>query len=122
MDALHTVLVVDDVPLVRLLVADYLRGCGLRVIEAANADEAILVLEAEVPIDVVFADINMPGRRDGFGLAQWVRESRPDIKVVLGSGGAGTVEKATALGHEGPIIAKPYDLPELERRLRALLD
>jgi CheY-like chemotaxis protein len=66
-------LVVDDVPLVRMLVADYLRGCGMRVIEAANGDEAILVLQADVAVDAVFADVNMPGYKDGFSLAQWVR-------------------------------------------------
>jgi CheY-like chemotaxis protein len=121
-DALPAMLVVDDVPLVRLLVAGYLRECGMRVIEAANADEAIRVLETDVLVDVVFADVNMPGRHDGFGLARWVRDNRPGTGVVLGSGVAETAEKAKALGHEGPIVAKPYNLPELERRLRALIN
>jgi len=117
----HALLVVEDVPLVRMLVADYLRGCGMRVIEAANSDEAILILQSDVAVDAVFADVNMPGYQDGFSLAQWVRKNRPDMKMILGSGVAGVTDKAAALGHEGPIIAKPYDLIEVERRLRAVL-
>lgn len=93
----------------------------MRVIEAANTDEAILVLEADIPVEAVFADVNMPGYQDGFSLAQWVHKNRPDIKMILGSGVAGTPDKAAALGYDGPIIAKPYDLIEVERRLRALL-
>ena len=65
------------------------------------ADEAIIVLEADIAVDLVFADINMPGTKDGLGLAQWLHDSRPDIKMVLGSGVAGAAEKAKTLGHVG---------------------
>jgi len=122
MAAPPTVLVVEDVTLVRLLVADYLRSRNFRVIEASGADEAMIVLEADIAVDLVFADINMPGTKDGLGLAQWLHENRPDIKMVLGSGVAGAAEKAERLGYLGPIVDKPYDLPQLERRLRAALD
>lgn len=120
-DAKPTVLVVDDVILVRLLVADYLRESGFRVAEAGSADEAMRIIGAKIPVDIVFADVNMPGSADGFELAQWVRQNHPNIKVVLGSGVAGTTEKATALRYEGPIVTKPYDRHELERRLREVL-
>jgi CheY-like chemotaxis protein len=116
-----TVLAVEDVILVRLLVADYLRDCGFAVIEAASADEAILILSSDISVDVVFADVNMPGSVDGFGLAKWVSEQRPEIRIVLGSGVAETAEKAAALCHEGTIVSKPYDLPKLERQLRDAL-
>ena len=122
-DGQPTVMVVEDVLLVRHLVAGYLRECGFRVIEAISADEAIRLLETEVTsVDLVFADINMPGTVDGFGLAQWTQQNRSNIKVVLGSGMSGIGEKAAALCHEGPIISKPYDLRKLEHRLRHILD
>jgi CheY-like chemotaxis protein len=116
-----TVLVVEDVVLVRLLVVDYLRACGFQVIEAGNTDEAIRVLRARRPIDVVFTDVNMPGVEDGFGLMRWTRRNAPEVKVILGSGVADTTERAAALGYRGPIIAKPYNHLELERRLRDTL-
>jgi CheY-like chemotaxis protein len=117
-----TVLVVEDVALVRLVVTDYLRESGFRVIEAGNTEDAINVLGTHGPIDIIFADVNMPGVEDGFGLARWVRQNLASVKVVLGSGVAGTAEKAAALHyHDGPIIPKPYDLPRLQRHLHAVL-
>jgi len=67
----ETVLVVDDEVLIRMVISEYLRDCGYKVIEAANADEAILLLQQEeLTIDVVFTDIEMPGSMDGWGLSR----------------------------------------------------
>jgi CheY-like chemotaxis protein len=116
-----TILVVEDDVLVRSIVAAYLRECGFDVIEANGADEAVRVLQAEVRVDIVFSDIQMPGSMDGFGLAQWVRRERPWLKVILTSGAARTAREAGDLCESGPILAKPYDHAELERHIRALL-
>ena len=109
-----TVLVVEDDVLVRSLVAAYLRESCFDVIEANSADEAIRVLQADVPVDIVFSDIQMPGSMDGFGLAQWVHRERPWLKVILTSGAARTAKQAG-------VLAKPYDHAELERHIRSLL-
>lgn len=116
-----TVLVVEDDVLVRNIVAAYLRECGYDVIEASGADEAIRVLQADVRVDIVFSDVNMPGSMDGFGLAQWVRHERPWLKVILTSGAARTAKEAGDLCEHGPMLAKPYDHAELERNIRSLL-
>ena len=80
----ETVLVAEDEVLLRLTIAAYLRDCGYKVIEAADADEAVLVLQQpELGIDVLFTDIEMPGAMDGFGLAQWTRANRPGLDVIL---------------------------------------
>ena len=68
-----SVLVVEDDVLVRTVVAAYLRECGFGVVESVSADEAVRVLEAGIRVDIVFSDVNMPGKLDGFGLAQWIR-------------------------------------------------
>ena len=116
-----TILVVEDDVLVHNLVAAYLRECGYDVLEANGADEAIRVLQADVPVDVVFSDIQMPGSMDGFGLAQWVRRERPWLKVILTSGAPRTAKEAGDLCEQGPVLAKPYDHAELERHIRTLL-
>jgi response regulator RpfG family c-di-GMP phosphodiesterase len=68
--SVQTGLVVEDEVFVRMVISEYLRGCGYRVIEAANADEALIVLERlEIAVDVVFSDIEMPGSIGGFELA-----------------------------------------------------
>lgn len=59
----------------------------------------------------------MPGAMDGFGLASWVRQNRPGVRVVLTSGVVQANEAAAALCDEGP-IAKPYDLGDLANRIR----
>ena len=78
----ETVLIVEDEVLIRLVISEYLRDCGYRVIEAANADEALVVLkQEELVIDIVLSDVEMPGSMDGFGLARWIREHRTGLDV-----------------------------------------
>jgi CheY-like chemotaxis protein len=85
-------------------ISQYLRDCGYKVIEAANADEAMTVLlHKETVIDIVFTDIEMPGTLDGFGLARWVRDHRPGVDVILAGTLPRTVEQAKELCGEGPI-------------------
>jgi CheY-like chemotaxis protein len=116
-----TVLVVVDEVLVRMAVSEYLRECGYNVVETSDAHEAIEVMTSDVAVDVAFSDIAMPGSLDGFGLAQWIRRERPEIKVILSSGVARSAKAAGELCQEGPMLAKPYEHADLERRIRALL-
>ena len=118
----QTVLVVEDEVLIRLVIADYLRECGYRVHEAASADEAIVVLESrDVSVDIVFSDVIMPGRMDGFGLARWVRANRPQIDIVLTSGIDRSAEVAGMLCQGGPLLEKPYEPQKVADRIKQLL-
>jgi CheY-like chemotaxis protein len=81
-----TVLSVEDELLVRLTVAEELREAGMRVIEAANADEAIQHLRAENWVDFIFADVELPGSMNGLKLAQRVRADFPHLKLLITSG------------------------------------
>lgn len=115
------ILVVEDEVLIRLVIAEYLRDCGYAVIEAGNAQDAIALFQANVEVDVVFTDVQMPGGLDGFGLAQWVRRHRPGTPVILTSGVAKASEAAETLCEDGPLLQKPYDSDEVGRRIRQLL-
>jgi CheY-like chemotaxis protein len=117
----ETVLVVEDDVLVRMPIAQYLRDCGYRVIEAVNADEAMTVLSHEATrVDIVFSDIKMPGTVDGFGLANWIRQHRPGIDVLLTGTVARTVGTAQHLCAQAP-VAKPYDAKSVHDHIRRLL-
>jgi len=116
-----TVLVVDDEVLIRMAISEYLCDCGFRVVEARSGDEAILVLQAGVTVDVVFAEVHMPGERDGIDLAHWVRRERPGVKVILTSGVARAAREADHLCAEASLIAKPYDQEDLQLRIHELL-
>jgi CheY-like chemotaxis protein len=109
------VLVVEDEVLLRDVTADYLEDCGFSVLQAANADEAVGLLQRNRDVGAVFSDIQMPGSMNGLGLAHWITETLPDVKVLLTSG---QVLPATA--REWSLLAKPYDLAEVEHRLREM--
>jgi len=113
------VLVIEQDVLIRASVSAYLRQCGFRVIEASDADEAFAVLQSEAKVAVVFSDVGITG--DGFGLAQWVRRERPNVKIVLSSGFKRSAEEAGKLCQEGPHLKEPYDHAILEREIRELL-
>jgi CheY-like chemotaxis protein len=116
----ETILVVEDDVLVRMPIAQYLRGCGYKVIEAVSADEAMAVLlHRETVVDVVFSDIEMPGSIDGFGLAKWIREHRPGLDVVLAGTIPRTVESAKELCEAGT-VPKPYE-EQVVHHIRRLL-
>ncbi len=112
-EARTIVLVVEDEILTRCTVAEYLREGGYRVIEAANAAEAIGVFGSGIPIEFVFSDINMPGQQDGHALATWLRQFHPAIPVLMTSGSQAERAKIeSGFGHE--TIAKPYSLQDVE--------
>ncbi len=82
----ETVLFVEDEALIRMDMAEFLRECGYRVHEAANADEALEALQSKFAIDLVFTDINLPGGMDGLELSEWVLSNRPGVRVLVTTG------------------------------------
>lgn len=112
---------VEDEILVRHVIADYLRGCGYKVIEAASADEAVELLgHTEIEIDIVFSDVEMPGSMDGFSLAKWLRANRPGVDVILAGNVSRATDAAAELCAEGP-MPKPYEPQLAADRIRHLL-
>lgn len=109
----RTVLLVEDDALLRMLMADLLRDAGVKVVEAATADEALAVLDSGLMVDMIFTDVRMPGRLDGVGLAQTVRRDRPHVAVIVTSG-----DLAPEVARELPaFIPKPYDLDAVVVRI-----
>jgi CheY-like chemotaxis protein len=111
------VLIVEDEPVVRLCAVETVEGAGFEVIEAANADEAIRILESRSDIRVVFTDLHMPGSMDGLKLAHAVRNRWPPIKIIVTSGHERIAEQDLPAG--GRFLAKPCDPSEIKDALRA---
>ena len=80
------ILIVEDEFLIRMATADVIRDAGFEVLEAADADRAISILETRDDIRVVFTDIHMPGSMDGAKLAQAVRHRWPPVRIIATSG------------------------------------
>ena len=112
----ETILVVDDDVLARMVISDYLRGCGYKVLEAANADEAIAILR-HAPVDVLLSVVEMPGL--GFTLSQWVRRNRPETDVILTASVSHAANAAAELCDSGP-LPRPYDPQIVVDRIRRL--
>jgi CheY-like chemotaxis protein len=112
------ILIVEDEFLLRLDSAETIEHAGFEVIQAANADEAIAILNARPDIHVVFTDIQMPGSMDGLRLARFVRNRWPPIKIVATSGQV--VASAGDLPAGSVFLPKPYRGAEVVATLREL--
>jgi CheY-like chemotaxis protein len=93
-------------PLIRLNAIQIIEDVGHEVVEAANADEAMLILERGADVRIVFTDINMPGSMDGLQLAGAIRNRWPPIQLVVTSGKV--MLKPGDLPPNGRFLAKPY--------------
>jgi CheY-like chemotaxis protein len=103
------VLAVEDEPIVRMSLADFLDDAGFKVFEAVNADEAIALLQARSDVQVVVTDIEMPGSMNGLELARVVQVRWPDVGIVVTSG---RVRPSTDDLMDGVVfLSKPY-LPD----------
>ena len=109
-----SILVVEDEPLVRSLIAEVLRDEGITVIEAANADEALQHLEITGAVNLVFSDHHLPGNMTGAELAALIEEKWPGLPVIMTSG------DYDGEGYRGRLIRKPYAAYEVAQELSKL--
>jgi PAS domain S-box-containing protein len=115
---LGTVLITEDDPDVLAVAVESLRALGYKVYSAANATEALTILERDTRIDVLFTDIVMPRGVNGIELAREARRLRPGLRVLLSSGYA---RPGLQPGQDAAFLAKPYQIAELASQLEALL-
>ena len=78
------VLVVDDDAHIRSSIGKFLIARGHTVIEAANGEKAVEVVESQ-DVDIVITDVKMPGM-DGFEVLRWVRSIAPGIEAIVITG------------------------------------
>ena len=120
-DTRSVIMVIEPDVIVRTEIAEFLRECGYKVIEGITARDVWTIIDAKVRIDVVFSELHLPGETDGFALARRLRQTHPDVDVILSTGVAGAAEKAKDLCEEGP-ITKPYRAEDVAARIHRLLE
>jgi putative two-component system response regulator len=115
------ILVIDDEPLIRELIAEILEDAGHTVVDAESAGDGLGQLDAR-DLDLVVSDIVMPGL-NGLELLEEVRERRPSLPVVLvtGAGTHATLSEALARGAAG-LVMKPFSHAELQRTVASALE
>ena len=113
------VLIVEDEALIRMDAVEMILAAGYEVLEAANADQAIDILESRTDIAIVFTDIQMPGSIDGLKLAHAVRHRWPPVKIVTCSGHIKVIQEDLPEGAR--FVRKPYSKSEIAVTFRELL-
>lgn len=118
----EAVLVVEDDPLVRMLVMDVLKDIGYAAKEAKDAQAAIPLLESNERIDLLVSDVGLPGL-NGRQLADIARHHRPDLKVLFLTGYAEhAAVRSGFLGAGMELMTKPFDVDAIASKIKEMLD
>ena len=112
------VLLIEEDPVIRLLASEFIADSGFEVLNAANSDEAIQILESRDDIRVMFTEINMSGSMDGLKLAHAVRDRWPPIHIVATTGCRQIAERELPPGSR--FFLKPYNPQQIVRVLEDL--
>jgi DNA-binding response OmpR family regulator len=114
-----TILIVDDEPIVRDVVARYLENDGYDILEASDGDDARAQIEAGSP-SLVVLDVMLPGM-DGLTLCRWIRK-RGDIPVIMLTARGDEADRIVALDlGADDYVTKPFSPRELAARVRSVL-
>ena len=113
------VLVVEDEMLLRMRAVDMVEDAGYIPVEAADADQAVAILESRSDIALMFTDIQMPGSMDGLGLAHSVHERWPPIKIIMVSGQLKLAN--TDIPPDSRFFEKPFEAGEMIAEMQSMI-
>lgn len=117
----EVVLIVEDETVVRSLIVEVLCELGYQAREAADAQEAIPMLESRQRIDLMISDVGLPGM-NGRQLADLAQLRRPGLKVLLATGYAEGSNVSGYLAANMEIITKPFAIDALANKIREMLN
>lgn len=112
------ILAVEDEALVRILIVETLIDAGHEVLEAPDGESALAIVKETPDIDLIVTDVRM-SKMDGFSLAVFAREVRPDLNVLFMTGYMGTDVPAKI--PNAKVLQKPFDPDDLLAAIDAVL-
>jgi DNA-binding NtrC family response regulator len=114
------ILIVEDDEQVRVLTDSFLRAEGNETLSAATIEQALVLIEGDKPVDVLFVDLKIQDDIEGgLKLARKAVEARPNLKVLYTSGQAVTDGMAALFVEKSAFLQKPYTVDELATTLIA---
>jgi signal transduction histidine kinase/CheY-like chemotaxis protein len=119
-DSNEVVLVVEDEPIVRLLVVEVLNDLGYRALEASDGASALRVLDSAQRIDLLVTDFGLPDI-NGRQVADAGRVARPDLKILFMTGYAESAASSEFLERGMEIIGKPFTMEKLAIKIREMI-
>lgn len=115
-------IVADGDVLIRNALAEYLRHCGYKVIEAANSDEVLTaLLRGTAGADAVLADAELAGSINAFELRIRLRKEFPAITTILAGSVDAAANAAGQLCDDGPHLRRPYEPEKVVAHIKRLL-
>jgi CheY-like chemotaxis protein len=118
----ETVLIIDDEPTIRMLIAEVLQEQGYTTIEAENGPGGLRIVQSDARIDLLITDVGLPGGLNGRQVADAARVVRPDLKVLFITGFAETAVVGDGQLPAGmAVITKPFALAALGQKVRELV-
>lgn len=121
-DAENVVLIVEDEPVIMMLLSEYLSGEGYRVLQAQNGEQAFEILATKPHLDLMITDYRLPGGVSGVMIAEPALKLRPELKVIFISGYPKEIaETGSPIIDKVPILAKPFTMVSLHSQIQSLL-
>jgi PAS domain S-box-containing protein len=122
-EAGETVLVVDDDPIVRMLVVETLGELGYAALEAIDGPSGLRILDSSARVDLLVTDVGLPGL-NGRQIADAARIARPGLRVLFITGFAhnAAIGQGTELDAGMEIMSKPFTLDALAKKIQAMIE
>jgi signal transduction histidine kinase len=118
----EVVLVIDDEPTIRMLIAEVLEELGYSIMEAWDGASGMRVLQSDLRIDLLITDVGLPNGMNGRQVADAARQKRPNLKVLFITGYAENAVIGNGHLDKGmQVIAKPFEMNALVRKIRELV-
>lgn len=117
------ILLVEDEPLIRFILAEELTEAGFKVREAESGDQAAILIEAQPEyFTLLVTDIHMPGKLDGIEVARLLRHRRPDIPIIYITARSDALNGVGGLGRKDVLVSKPFAPSKLMAVVQRLLE
>jgi len=117
------ILLVEDEPLIRVIVADELSFQGFEVCEAETGDQAAALIESPpTAFNLLITDIHMPGQLSGIDVARLLRRRYPSVPIIYTSGRPDVLNALRPLGPKEALVPKPFTPSELMPIVHQLLE
>ena len=118
----RTVLVVDDEPTVRLLIAEVLDDLSYTSLEAIDGPSGLRIIRSDAPIDLMITDVGLPGGMTGRDLAAAARAERPGLAILFITGYAESAALGDGIAEPGTmVLTKPFSIDALTSHIRELI-
>ena len=119
----EVVLVIDDEPTIRMLIAEVLAESGYAVIEAPDGPTGLKILDSTSRIDLLITDVGLPGGMNGRQVADAARVNRPNLKVLFITGYAENAVIGQSRLESGMfVMTKPFQMELLAHRIREIIE